>query len=371
MPSTAPRLALAAAAIFSFAGCEREAIQVYTAPKDQPAAEEHYPGDGHDHGTAGTQPTERPALPKFTWTLPEGWSEAPASQMSAANFSVKGDEGEVGVTVTPLPDLGGQEELVVNMWRQQVGEEPLSAEQVKQALTEVEIAGSKGQLFEIGGTRDGKPLKIVTAMLHGQAGASWFFKMSGDAAAVEKQRSAFLDFVKSVKFEAAPSAPTAAATAAAPASAPTSGAPAATPTPSAAAEPSQQFKWTVPEGWETLAPGQMQVAKFKVPEKEGANAEVAVSVFPSDTGGTLSNVNRWLGQLGKSPLEESALGTVVKPLEGGPEGAELVDLSGDDKKMLGAIVPRDGRWWFYKMTGGPAAVNAARDAFVAFAKAQP
>ena len=370
MIPNAPRLALAAGAIFSLAACERENIEVYTAPKDQPVAEEHFPGDGHDHGTEGTQPTARPELPKFTWTLPAGWQEIPAGQMSAASFSMKGEGGEAGVTVTPLPNLRGQEDMVVNMWRQQVGQEPLSAQQVKEALTETEIAGEKGQLFEIAGTRDGKPLKIVTAMLHGQGGASWFFKLSGDSAVVDAQRQAFLDFVKSVKFEPASSTEqpaTASAPAPAPAATPAAPAPSQFPT----AAPEGDFKWTVPASWEKLAAGQMQVAKFKVPEKEGANAEVAVSVFPSDTGGTLSNVNRWLGQIGKSPVQESELGTYVKPLEGGPEGAQLVDLAGDDKNMLAAIVPRDGRWWFYKMTGGAAAVNAARDEFVAFAKAQP
>ena len=39
--------------------------------------------------------------------------------------------------------------------------------------------------------------------------------------------------------------------------------------------------------------------------------------------------------------------------------------------MLGAIVPREGRWWFYKMMGDAPAVNAERDAFVRFIQSQP
>ena len=49
----------------------------------------------------------------------------------------------------------------------------------------------------------------------------------------------------------------------------------------------------------------------------------------------------------------------------------LVDLTGEPKRIVGAIVPRDGRYWFYKMMGDAAAVTAAKDAFVSFSKAQP
>ena len=35
---------------------------------------------------------------------------------------------------------------------------------------------------------------------------------------------------------------------------------------------------------------------------------------------------------------------------------------------LGAIVPRDGQWWFVKLLGDTPAVAAAREAFAAFAK---
>jgi hypothetical protein len=151
--------------------------------------------------------------------------------------------------------------------------------------------------------------------------------------------------------------------AAAPASA------AATPAPGAPV-PVSQFKWTVPADWKETKPGPMQQARFTVPEKDGAQAEVAVSVFPSDTGGTLANVNRWRAQLGLPPVEESGLAHLVAPLSAAP-GAQLVDLANNDKRMLTAIVPRDGIWWFYKMTGGAAAVANARDAFIGFVSSRP
>jgi hypothetical protein len=163
------------------------------------------------------------------------------------------------------------------------------------------------------------------------------------------------------KDNPAPSTPAENAAATAPA--------AATPAPGAPVAVSQ-FKWTVPADWKETKPGPMQQARFTVPEKDGAQAEVAVSVFPSDTGGTLANVNRWRAQLGLPPVENSGLANIVAPLSAAP-GAQLVDLANNDKRMLAAIVPRDGIWWFYKMTGGGPAVANARDAFIGFVSSRP
>lgn len=353
------RLVLAAGAALALGACERQRVEVYTAPKETPAV----PQTAGQSADDVPQMPARPQFPKLSWTLPAGWKEAPAGQMSAASFAIKGEQGDASVTITPLPNLAGKEELVVNMWRQQVGQEPLSGEDVQKALSEVEIAGGKGQLFEINGTRDGKSTRIITAMQHGQDGASWFYKLSGDEAVVNAQKPAFLEFVKSVRFE---KSPTGDSQQAAPQ---TASAPAAPQAPAAEAEP--QFKWKIPDGWQQIQAGQMQVAKFAVPEQNGAKAEVAVSIFPSDTGGTLANVNRWRGQLGQPPVDEAGVGEFAKPLEGAPQGSLLVDLPGEPKRIVGAIVPREGRYWFYKMIGDTAAVNAAKDAFVAFAKAQP
>ena len=167
-------------------------------------------------------------------------------------------------------------------------------------------------------------------------------------------KAEFLNFAKTIRFVGnAPAAP----------------AQAAAPVPTAPPESAMpQFKWAVPEGWKAMAPGQMQVAKFAVPEQNGAKAEVAVSIFPSDTGGTLANVNRWRAQLGIAATDDAGLKDCTQSLDG---GAILVDLANEQRQLVGAIVPRDGRWWFYKMLGDAPAVASAKDAFVEFVKTAP
>jgi len=336
-------LALVAAAI---AGCRREQVRVYVAPKDA-VAEAHSPHDGHDHGPGETHAPARPR-PEVTYKLPDGWREENAGRMSAAMFSIRKDGQEAQVSVTPLPMLGGRDGMIVNMWREQVGLKPLDADEATKQLQDVTVGGEPGKLFEVtGAAGEGeRPARIVTAMVH-RSDASWFYKLQGDAALVEAQKPAFLEFLKSIQIKE----PAAAAQ-----------------TPETGATSS--FKWEVPGGWQQVAPGQMQAAKFTV-QRDGKSAEVAISVFPNDTGGTLANVNRWRRQLGLAEIQEKDLPSQISRLDLSNPNAILVDLQKDPQRMLGAIVPRGGQWWFYKMTGDAALVDAERDHFVKFANSTP
>ena len=107
-----------------------------------------------------------------------------------------------------------------------------------------------------------------------------------------------------------------------------------------------------------------------MPIHEDAKAEVSVSIFPSDTGGVLGNVNRWRRQVGLAETDEAGLGSCIAPLAGTPN-AVLVNLPNEGRTLLGAIVPRDGQWWFYKLLGDTPAVTPEHDNFVHFAQSQP
>jgi hypothetical protein len=178
-------------------GCGRpEAARVYTVPKEQPFQETAR--KEADPGAPQESRAER-ARGRVTWELPQGWTEVPAGRVNAAQFTVKTDGGEVGISVTPLPNLNGKEELMVNMWREQVGQPPLEPGKLAEQLSKVELAGGEGQLFEVVGNREGAAQRMVTAFLH-QPDASWFFKLSGPEAGVNQQRAAFLNFLRSVRI---------------------------------------------------------------------------------------------------------------------------------------------------------------------------
>ena len=334
-------IAVLVAAACGLAGCRKPFVRVYLAPKDTPDSPA-----AHSHAET---PAAAAAKPQLSYALPAGWTETTPNSVSLAAFSIKSGTAEANVAITPLPNLAGREALVVNMWREQAGLPPIDEAELAKTLESVEIGGEKGQLFEVlGALEGGAPLRIITAFVH-QRDASWFYKLAGEEALVAAQKPTFVEFLKSVRVKA--------------------GVPDESEGESESKRSAPLPSPATPAGWTALTPGQMQIAKFAVPEKDGAKAEVSVSVFPNDTGGTLKNVNRWRTQIGLGEIDEAELPASVKPLEGA-NGAVLVDLKGDSRAMLGAIVPRDGQWYFYKLLGEAAAVEGAREQFVAYAKGE-
>jgi hypothetical protein len=328
-------ISLAAVVLLSL-GCKKEQIRVYTAPKDtvpQQRAET-------ESGPAPSRPR-----PQLSYKTPAHWKEVPASEISLVSFKVEGAKGEeANVSVTQLTNLKGKDAEIVNMWRQQVGLEALSRDEALKQFQPVQVAGHKGNLFEI--SSKSEPLKIVTAVVH-DPGGSWFYKLSGDIAVVDKEKQTFLDFLQTIQVKEVAQVH--------------------------AADESHddRFHWNVPPSWKAAAPKQMQVARFQVPEQGNASAEVSVSVFPGDTGGTLANLNRWRKQLQLKEVNESEVSSLVKPLDPALPGSILVDMTNNDKRMVGAIVPRGEQYWFYKLMGAPAAVAPEKDAFIGFAKSKP
>ena len=328
------------AALFLTA-CYRQEVTVYTAPKDKPAPVAP--------AAMGGSPLAARPRPEVTWTLPEGWKETAPGRLGVAAFTVAGAGGkEAQVSITPLPSLGGREADIVNMWREQLGLAAVPAEEALKQLATVEVAGEAGKMFELANRPEGatNPVGVVTVFVH-RSDASWFYRFSGDAEVVTAQKPVFLTFLKSVRLkEVAAAAPEAGAD--------TSG-----------------FKWEVPKGWKALAAGQMQVAKFVVPERGAAKAEVSVSIFPGETGTMLANVNRWRRQIGLGDVSQAELPTVATPLDAKLPGAMLVDVTNNTKRLVGAIVPRGSRWFFYKLMGDAEAIAPEKEAFVSFVKSEP
>ncbi len=286
--------------------------------------------------------------------MPEGWKEIAPNNISLAAFSVPGLDGKATaeVSITQLTDFSGRDAMLVNMWRSSAGMPPLSeAEAIKQ-LQPVEVGGEKGSLFEVSGKAKDGPLEMVTAMVHHPDG-SWFYKLAGEPSVVEGQKAVFVEFLKSIKIQEAPPM--------------IAGQPAA----AASEETGGKFNWSVPADWKAVPPNQMQVARFSLPGKNQEKAEVFVSVFPGDTGGKLANVNRWRKQIGLAPIYEADLTSLVSPLDPVDSESILVDMTNNSRRLIGAIVPRDGQYWFYKLLGDAGAVAPEKESFIAFAKSKP
>ncbi|MGH7970214.1 MAG: hypothetical protein ACREIC_15945, partial [Limisphaerales bacterium] len=193
-----------------------------------------------------------------------------------------------------------------------------------------------------------------------------FFKMIGDDEVVAEQKPAFIDFLKSVSFEAPSAQP----------ELPPSHPPiAGSDLMSAQAAPSQgssegKPSWQVPSDWQETAGGPFLLAKFLI----GGDPQTSVNVSMSagEGGGLVMNVNRWRGQLGLSPASEDEISKGMNSVETPGGKAMFVELDGTDAKsgqkarLVAAIVPQAGRTWFYKLMGNEQAVEKQKDAFTKF-----
>ena len=125
--------------------------------------------------------------------LPSGWSVGPENAMRKATWIVAGPDGskaEIAVTVFP-GNVGGLT-ANVNRWRGQIGLPSASGDDIAASAKPAKVGGIESQRFVMTAT-DGK--KGLDAVMTPHKGATWFFKMSGDAAAVAAHGEALVAFL--------------------------------------------------------------------------------------------------------------------------------------------------------------------------------
>jgi hypothetical protein len=126
---------------------------------------------------------------------------------------------------------------------------------------------------------------------------AWFFRVIGPAGSVAQQVDSFRTLVKSVHF-AGESAPP---------------------------------EWKLPEAWRQKPGSGMRYASIEIDASTGP-LDLSVTVLPRNEPDldayTLSNLNRWRGQLGLAPLPMSKVRESVERIELAGATATLVDLVG-------------------------------------------
>lgn len=354
----------------ALAGCDREKVTVQQVPKDadqanamplmSQGANSGMPANPH----AGMDMTGMGggAQPQVKWTLPSGWKEKELSQMRVGSFDA-GKDGQVAdVSIVPLQMPSGPKMELdnYNLWRESLELTPMD----KVESVPVAIGAEQGKLYEVADSKS--PKRILAAVLE-KDGTSWYFKMNGDDAVVKEQKPAFIEFLKSISFAAAP------ATAGNPhagMSMPAMGAMDAAPA-DAAVTPAAPGV-ALPAGWKELPATQFLLAKYLIQGSGDAKAEVNVSMLAGTGGGVMANVTRWRGQLGLSPMTEEEFSKQAQTVDVAGQKGTLVDMTGTDMKtgkkarLVGIIVPQANDTWFYKLMGDEQIVGQQKDTFTKF-----
>jgi hypothetical protein len=192
------RAALAVSCVLVAAGCEDRAIRSYAVRKEvAPPADAGHGRPGHVHGAEPHEASSPPSTPSdsaATWTLPAGWSVDPTSRsMRYATLLA----GELEVAISRFPgDVGGFE-ANVNRWRQQLGLEPLTREGLAATFEPVQVDGADGVVVDLrSATGD---VRMIVALLP-RADETWFVKVSGPVALVEREEARLRELVSSLRF---------------------------------------------------------------------------------------------------------------------------------------------------------------------------
>ena len=127
----------------------------------------------------------------------------------------------------------------------------------------------------------------------------------------------------------------------------------------------------MPAGWQEVPAAQFLLAEYSITGANGTKAEVNVAELSGSGGGVLANVNRWRGQIGLEPVDETGLAKLTTTLDVTGGQATLVDMIGNDMsgqstRLVAAIVPMGDQTWFYKLMGDEKVVAGQKDAFTKF-----
>ncbi len=262
-----------------------------------------------------------------TWTLPEGWSAEPGSQMRFATLKVDDTEPPLEVTVIKLPVFGdSRSEYVrqnIDRWRGQLGLEPMEGNDW------VTAAKERGEVSAL--SANSQQVTLVD--------------LSGKTDKFDEARMLGAVILPDMPAPAESSTPLPET--------------ASTPQP----EPSSSaITFETPEGWDTGKASSMRAASFAV-----TDGEQSVDISAMMAGGDeLANVNRWRGQIGLEDVTQETLDETARELDVDGQTARLFNLIGEEQTIVAVIVPQGGQSWFFKMMGDPALAERELANFEAF-----
>jgi len=191
----------AALLIFLFSSCDKKGevthYQVEKSPVTK-ASPAHVAAMPNGSGSMKTSPASPSAKSTYTWTLPKGWSDQPASGMRLGTIIIpSGDTTLSGGVFEFGGDLVGN----INRWRGQVALPPLPASEVPATLTAFDSPlGKDGKGFVTLIINPASPEKAMLAtIIPRPSGTSVFIKVMGSTDALKAVQSDFYEFAKSFK----------------------------------------------------------------------------------------------------------------------------------------------------------------------------
>lgn len=193
-----------------FAACKKPEVQSYRVAKETPppanasTANSNPPPVAAPAGSAMAStavPTASGA--SLTWTAPAHWTPVQGSAMRKATYQIKaeGMPGEAELSISAFPGDVGGDLANLNRWRGQIQLPPVTQAELESTTQHLDRNGLHMTVVDLTGT--GATVQGILGAMVPHAGATWFFKLTGAAALVAKEKAAFAAFLDTVKPSAA------------------------------------------------------------------------------------------------------------------------------------------------------------------------
>jgi len=317
-------------------------------------------GGGMGVPASNPMPEESP----FRFVLPEGWEELEPTSMRLLNLRPGGDPS-TDCALTVLGGDGGGLTANVNRWRDQIGLQPITEDEVAR-LPKTVLLGQQATIVDLRG--DYKGMGDEAKADFGLLGLvlmadqfTLFLKMTGPAEVVQAERPNFERFYASLSAvfpgEDDPHAQHAGG-----------GAPAGGNGDHQHSGPGLDY--SLPDGWREQPPKGMRVVNLEV-----GNVQCYVIELAGEAGGLAMNLNRWRNEVGLAPLDQagiaqlervSAMGQSTPLLEVTGTYQGMSGPTGGDSRVLGVPIIRSTNSLFVKMVGPDSEVLAQRASFLDF-----
>ncbi len=307
-------------------------------------AEQHGPGDGHDHE----------AESKFTWDKPAGWVELAPAQFRDVNMQPAGDP-EMQCYMTILSGSGGGLPANINRWRVQLGLAEASAEELS-SLPTSNLLGGMATVIELDGSFAGmdgiaQPGYRLLGMILMTPQFTVTLKMTGPAAKVAAEKTRYLDFCASLRIagqeETAPQEP------------------------SSGGGGAGELTYAMPDGWSDAGAKSMRLINLLATP----NTQCYLIMLNGEAGGLVGNMNRWLGEVGMDEIDEAGanalptikmLGRDSPMLEASGNYQGMGGEGAEDQTVLGVCwIDREASM-FVKMVGPTSEVADQKANFISF-----
>ncbi len=197
--SVLPRSLPVVACVLLLSACRDGKVTSYRVPHEAdpvPAAPVAATAPSGGAGMAST-PVATTAGMALAWTAPAHWQAKAATAMRKGTYTITGEGGEADLSITAFPGDVGGELANINRWRGQIGLGNLVQSQVAGASQHLDA--NNLHITVVDYTGSGAAAQGLLGAIVPVGAETWFFKLSGPAALVARERADFMDFLKTIR----------------------------------------------------------------------------------------------------------------------------------------------------------------------------